>query len=218
MIDASVIVSNNLGTIITTNEFNTQGAVKRMTGLFHTSPNEDIINTAYRENIIPVFPYTASIDQLEGVKKAISLGYKRIAVSVAAADNYLHEKLAELEKAYDVKIYKFGLCSTGIDYDTANIMKEYADVVWSCASKYVKELIEPSAIAQVGIKIPVHVMTKQGWEIIKNHLQNMDNRVDLENIVTDNAIAPVVLNSTKGIKVLSKKDLHNCSDCPRPCV
>ena len=46
----------------------------------------------------------------------------------------------------------------------------------------------------------------------------MDNRVDLENIVTDNAIAPVVLNSTKGIKVLSKKDLHNCSDCPRPCV
>lgn len=218
MIDAAVIVSNNLGTIITTNEFNTQGAVKRMTGLFHTSPNEDIINTAYRENIIPVFPYTASIDQLEGVKKAISLGYKRIAVSVAAADNYLHEKLAELEKAYDVKIYKFGLCSTGIDYDTANIMKEYADVVWSCASKYVKELIEPSAIAQVGIKIPVHVMTKQGWEIIKNHLQNMDNRVDLENIVTDNAIAPVVLNSTKGIKVLSKKDLHNCSDCPRPCV
>lgn len=79
-------------------------------------------------------------------------------------------------------------------------------------------MIEPSAIAQVGIKIPVHVMTKQGWEIIKNHLQNMDNRVDLENIVTDNAIAPVVLNSTKGIKVLSKKDLHNCSDCPRPCV
>lgn len=69
MIDAAVIVSNNLGTIITTNEFNTQGAVKRMTGLFHTSPNEDIINTAYRENIIPVFPYTASIDQLEGVKK-----------------------------------------------------------------------------------------------------------------------------------------------------
>ena len=110
MIDAAVIVSNNLGTIITTNEFNTQGAVKRMTGLFHTSPNEDIINTAYRENIIPVFPYTASIDQLEGVKKAISLGYKRIAVSVAAADNYLHEKLAELEKAYDVKIYRFGLC------------------------------------------------------------------------------------------------------------
>ena len=72
LIDAAVIVSNNLGTIITTNEFNTQGAVKRMTGLFHTSPNKTILERAKEAGIIPVFPYTAIIDQLEGVKKAIS--------------------------------------------------------------------------------------------------------------------------------------------------
>ena len=44
------------------------------------------------------------------------------------------------------KIYKFGLCSTGINEHTAQIMQEYADVVWSCASKNVLEYIEPNAI------------------------------------------------------------------------
>jgi hypothetical protein len=39
LIDAAVIVSNNLGTIITTNASSTQGSVKRMTGLFYTSPS-----------------------------------------------------------------------------------------------------------------------------------------------------------------------------------
>ena len=35
--------------------------------------------------IIPVFPYTAEIDQTAGVKLAIEKGFKRIAVTVAAA-------------------------------------------------------------------------------------------------------------------------------------
>lgn len=219
LIDAAVIVSNNLGTIITTNEFNTQGAVKRMTGLFYTSPDEKIVNTALNSGIIPVFPYTASIDQLEGVKKAIALGYKKIAVSVAAYDNYLHEELSKLEKENNITIYKFGLCSTGINKETAEKMKAYADVIWSCASKYVKELIEPSALAQVGIKIPVHIMTKQGWEIIKNHLLQMNNQHNL-NIISlqEGEEKPVILNSETGIKVIKKKQLKHCSDCPRPCI
>lgn len=218
LIDAAVIVSNNLGTIITTNEFNTQGAVKRMTGLFRTSPNKNIINTAYEEGIIPLFPYTASIDQLEGVKEAIRRGYKRIAVSVAADDNYLLDDIKKLE-VNGIKIYKFALCSTGINEKTANIMKENADVVWTCASKYVTELIEPNAIAQVGIKIPVHIMTAQGWEIVKNHLVFMNDELSKENIeLVKGEEKPVFLNSKDNIKVLKKKQIRKCSDCPNPCV
>lgn len=218
LIDAAVIVSNNLGTIITTNASNTQGAVKRMTGLFYTSPSEKIVDTAIDSKIIPVFPYTANIDQLEGVKKAISLGYKNIAVSVAAGDNYLHKELAELEKD-GVNIYKFGLCSTGIDKETAEIMKDYADVVWTCASKYVTEIIEPNAIAQVGIKIPVHIMTEKGWEIVKNHLKEMNENLNVENVeLKTEDEKPVFLNSSDGIKVLQKKYIRKCTDCPHPCV
>ena len=219
MIDAAVIVSNNLGTIITTNELNTQGAVKRMTGLFHTSPNKTIMQTAEESGIIPVFPYTASIEQLEGVKRAISLGYKRIAVSVASYDNYLHEELTKLEKKHNVKIYKFGLCSTGIDEKTAIIMKNNADVIWSCASKYVKEIIEPSAVAQVGIKIPVHIMTRQGWEIVRNHLEELNKQTNLKDInLQAGKEKPVVLHSQNTLILKRKKDTHKCNDCPNPCV
>jgi len=217
LIDAAVIVSNNLGTIITTNEFNTQGAVKRMTGLFHTSPNKTILERAKEAGIIPVFPYTAIIDQLEGVKKAISLGYKKIAVSVAAQDNKLHRELERLEKENNIKIYKFGLCSTGIDYATAISMRDYADVVWSCASKYVKSEIAPNAILQVGVKIPVYIMTEKGFEIVKNHLQLMNGGESLsdEDIKSQES---VIINSKDGLKVLKKNNIHNCSDCPYPCV
>ncbi len=218
LIDAAVIVSNNLGTIITTNEFNTQGAVKRMTGLFHTATNQTIISEAKKEGIIPVFPHTGIIDQLDGVKKAIRLGYKNIAVSVASFDNYLHKELAALEKEYGVKIYKFGLCSTGIDFDTAVSMRDYADVIWSCASKYVLEEIEPNAIAQVGVKIPVYVMTEQGYDIVRNHLMVTNNGDDLSDIEPEKNNRPVFINQDNGIKVLRKNELHKCHDCPHPCV
>ncbi len=217
MLDAAVIVSNNLGTIITTNETNTQGAVKRMTGLFYTSPSLDIINEASESKIIPVFPYSATIDQVEGVKEAIKRGYKKIAVTFAAKDNELLEQIKELENE-DITIYKFGLCSTGINENTAKMMLENADIVWSCASKYVKELIEPNAIAQVGIKIPVHIMTKKGWDLVRNHLEYMINQ-DIEEVdLVKGEGKTVFLNSDDGIKKLIKKDIRKCSDCPYPCI
>lgn len=217
ILDAAVIVSNNLGTIITTNESNTQGAVKRMTGLFYTSPNEDIVRTALKAQIIPVFPYTARIDQIEGVKVAIKRGYKKIAVTFAASDNALLEQIKELENE-DITIYKFGLCSTGIDEKTAQIMRDNADIVWSCASKYVNDYIEPNAIAQVGIKIPVHIMTKKGWELVRNHLEYMVDQEITEVELIKGEEKPVFLNNKDSIQKLVKKDVKKCSDCPHPCI
>lgn len=218
MLDAAVIVSNNLGTIITTNAFNTQGAVKRMTGLFYTSSSEEIVSEAKKEGIIPVFPYTGAINQLIGVKEAIKKGYKRIAVTFAAHDNKLLELVSNLEKE-GIIIYKFGLCSTGIDEETAKIMRDNADIIWSCASKYVKEYIDCSSVAQVGVKIPVHIMTEKGWNLVKNHLQFMSVNEDLEDIVLcSNDEKPVFLNSENGIKKVYKKELRKCIDCPHPCV
>lgn len=216
LLDAAVIVSNNLGTIITTNSSNTQGAVKRMTGLFYTTPNEEIMNTAKNSDIIPVFPYTGEIDQITGLKEAIKKGYKKIAVTFAANDNTLLRYIKDLEQS-EITIYKFGLCSTGITEQTAKTMQENADIIWSCASKYVKEIIEPNAIAQVGIKIPVHIMTKKGWDLVRNHLELMNN--NLENVsLSTGENKPVLLNSNGTIKKLLKKDIRKCTDCPSPCI
>lgn len=219
LVDAAVIVSNNLGTIITTNDSNTQGAVKRMTGLFYTSPSKTIVENAREAGIIPIFPYTAAINQVAGVKKAIALGYKNIAVTLAANNNYLQEELREIELDNNVNIYKFGLCSTGIDDKTAIIMRDNADIVWSCASKQVKKFIEPNAIAQVGVKIPVHIMTKKGWMLVKNHLYNMSNNLSLNDIqLTSGDEKSIFLSDSGNVKVLKKKDMHICTDCPHPCI
>lgn len=223
LIDAAVIVSNNLGTIITTDFANTQGAVKRMTGLFATSPSKQILKTAYDANIIPLYPHTACIDQPEGVKTAVSLGCKNIAVSVAWEDNVLLEKISALEKD-GITIYKFGVCSTGIDDKTAEIMAKNADLVWSCASKAVLNHITPNSIAQVGVKIPVYIMSEKGWALAKNHLKIVaeDRGEDiqtLENLTLKKGPEkPVILNDANKFKVIPAKNLNPCSDCPHPYV
>lgn len=218
LLEGAVIVSNNLGTIITTDQANTQGAVKRMTGLFYTSPSEVLVKTALKAGIIPVFPYTAQIDQLEGVKKAISLGMKNIAVSVASKENVLLEAIQALENE-NVCIYRFGLCTTGIDEETAMIMAKHADIVWSCASKQVMEHIEPNAIAQVGIKIPVHIMTQKGWYLVKNHLKRTYPDANLQEIVPASGILkPILLNDNGTLKAILKNQAESCEDCPSPCI
>ncbi|MGN0507090.1 MAG: DUF2099 family protein [Lachnospiraceae bacterium] len=219
LVDAAVIVSNNLGTIITTNASATQGAVKRMTGLFYTSPSAKLINRCNEAGIIPVFPYTAEINQIAGVKLAVEKGYKRIAVTLAAQDNCFWKEIELLEKKHSVNIYKFGLCSTGISTDTASAMKKYSDLIWSCASKAVKELIEPNAIAQVGLRIPVHIMTSNGWDMVKNHLKAKPLLVDLDSIsLSAGEEKPILINQPNGISCIRKADISDCVDCPHPCV
>jgi putative methanogenesis marker protein 8 len=222
LIDAAVIVSNNLGTIITTNQSNTQGAVKRMTGLFATSPSKELLDTAAKACIIPVFPHTATIDQLEGVKKAIALGYTKIAVSVAWQDNSI---LAEIDKlqANGITIYKFALCSTGLKDEVAGAIMKYADLVWACSSLAVKKYIEPNAVAQVGLKIPVYILTENGWSLVKNHLCELSSRrgqpINLDSVELIKGQQRTVIYNDAGHFTASKKDsLQPCTDCPYPCI
>ncbi len=219
LVDAAVIVSNNLGTIITTNASATQGAVKRMTGLFYTSPSAELMDRCAEAGILPVFPYTAEIDQVAGVRLAIEKGYRRIAVTVAAQDNCLWPEIAWLEREHSVQIYKFGLCSTGISSETAAYMRQYSDLVWSCASKAVREQIEPNAIAQVGLRIPVYIMTEKGWDIVRRHLKALPLNADLDSVtLRSGADRPILINQPGGITCIRKADVKGCVDCPTPCV
>ncbi len=218
-VDAAVIVSNNLGTIITTNASATQGAVKRMTGLFYSSPSEELNETAKEAGIIPVYEHFANIDQLEGVKAAIELGYKNIAVSIAADDNILHKDFVKLEEEFGVNIYRFGLCSTGISEETAKVMMEDADVIWACASKWVREYVQPNAIAQVGVKIPVSIMTEDGYKLVSAHLARLNLDCDLATIVPQKGEnKPVFLSGANGIVCVPDKEVFDCADCPTPCI
>ena len=219
LVDAAVIVSNNLGTIITTNASGTQGAVKRMTGLFYTSPSAELTERCSEAGIIPVFPYTAEIDQAAGVRMAVEKGFRRIAVTLAAKDNIRWPEIEAIERENGVLIYKFGLCSTGISDDTAAAMQDHTDLVWSCASRAVREYIEPKAVAQVGLRIPVHIMTQRGWEIVKQHLQAQPHTADLDSVtLSAGEDKPILANRHDGIACIRRADIKGCIDCPYPCV
>jgi putative methanogenesis marker protein 8 len=178
-IDCMVQVCDGVGTVITSSPESTQGVGAVMTGTFYTTPIERLIERCYEEDVFPVFPETANIDQRIGVEAAIRLGKKKIAVSTAADYNRSLAEIAKLEKD-DVEIYKFALCSTGIDEKTARIMAEYSDIAWSCASKYAREIIAPKSLIQIGTKIPAYVMTQRGWNIAKNRLLTIDPNIRYE--------------------------------------
>jgi len=172
-LECTVQVCDGVGTVITFNPESSQGVGAVMTGTFYTTPIDGLIERCYKEGVFPVFPETANIDQLTGVRAALRLGKKKIAVTTAADYNRDLAEIAELEKD-DIEIYKFALCSTGIDKQTAEIMANYSDITWSCASKYAREIIAPKSLVQIGLKIPVYVMTERGWDIAKNRLLAID--------------------------------------------
>lgn len=219
MLDASVIVSNNLGTVITSSPETTQGVVKRMTGLFYTTTSPAVVKSAFEENVMPVYPYTGKIDQIEGLKHAVKMGYQKISVSVAAKDNHQLKQISAFEND-DLTIYKFALCATGIDDETARIMANHADVVWSCASKPVREIVAPNALAQIGIKIPVFIMSQRGWELVTPRIQSIDPSFAVDKVqLNKGEDMPIIYNNAAGLSLMPYKQLEQkCVDCPSPCI
>ena len=219
VIDASVIVSNNLGTVVTSSPGTTQGVVRRMTGLFYTTASPAATKNAFAEGIVPVFPFTGKIDQVGGLKHAVGMGYKNISVSVAAGDNSRLAELAGLERD-DLTIYRFGLCATGISDETAISMAEHADIVWSCASKPVREIVAPKALLQIGIKIPVFILSRRGWELVKPRIRAIDSAFDLDAVRLNSGEEMMILhNGPSGLSLMKRKELDDtCVDCPSPCI
>ncbi|MBU1975689.1 MAG: DUF2099 family protein [Nanoarchaeota archaeon] len=171
--EVGIQVCDGVGTVITTSPQSSQGVGAVMTGTFFTTPIRDLVRRCYEEGVYPVCPETADIDQVEGVRSAILLGHNKIAVTTAAEANRDLGKISELEME-GIEIYKFALCSTGIEKETAEVMAEHADLAWTCASKHAREVIAPSALIQVGLKIPAYVMTQRGWELVKSRLLAID--------------------------------------------
>lgn len=219
--ECAVQVCDGVGTVVTLDSESSQGVGAVMTGTFYTTPIEGLIEGCYQENVLPVFPETADIDQIAGVKAALRLGKKKIAVTTASDYNRNLDKIGELERG-DIEIYRFALCSTGIDEETARAIAEHSDIAWSCASKYAKEVIEPRSLLQIGLKIPVYVMTQRGWDIVRNRVLAIDPTIekDLENLTLDQGeryfIAhkgpdQLIVRPTSEIK-------YDLVDTPRPLV
>jgi len=178
-IDAAVVVCEGAGTVIVDKPEIIQGIGARMHSVFFTTPINGIMNKL-KDNGCHILSSCASIDQLEGVKKAASLGYKNIAVTINASMNESFSLLRQIEKSLNISIISLAICTTGINQQRIKEISKYADLAWSCASTSLREVIAQRAIVQVSKKIPVFVLTKKGLSFLscysseKELIQNLD--------------------------------------------
>ncbi len=170
VIDCAVIVCEGCGTVIVTNPELVQGIGGRVSGFLSTTPIDKIIDEVGVENVLN--PKNAEIDQVKGTLKAIEKGYKKIAVTVVSSRDA--ERLKKIEKEHEkVKVYVFAVHLTGISKKDVESLFEHADVITSCASKYVREIGDKRKIFKVGESIPIYATTKDGIDFLIKRIEKI---------------------------------------------
>lgn len=168
LIDCAVVVCDGAGSVITWNPELVQGIGARMNGLLKTTPIPEVIERI-RANGGEVLEQPR-IDQISAVKKALKMGFKRIAVTVIGPMAYTIKELREIEKENGIEIAIFSTCNTLVPEEYLEYI-EMADIVCASASKLILERIGPKALMQLGIHIPVFVLTKLGKKIVLRYLE-----------------------------------------------
>jgi len=169
-IDAAVVVCDGAGTIITESGKIVQAIGARMNSLLVTSPIKEIRDHLKLAGCCLISDI-ASIDQIRGVERAIQSGYKRIAVTVCGHDSDKFKAIRKLESS-GISITILSVCTTGISQANAQEIKDYADIVWSCASLDIRRTIGPEALLQISKQIPVFILTKRGIDFVSSYAEN----------------------------------------------
>ena len=185
-IDCAVMVCEGCGTVIITESEMAQGVGGRVSGLVETSPIPEVIAGIGKDNVVDA--ETAIIDQIEGVKLAISKGFKRIAVTIALPEDA--QKINQLKKEYpDIDIYVFVVHTSKRSPEEARILFDGCDVATGCASKNMREIGEKESLKTVGQSIPIFSKTEAGKKFIEMRL----DKIGGEKPKKDNAKIPYPL-------------------------
>ncbi len=173
LLDATVTACDGAGTVISKNPTLIQGMGGRMSGLVETEPIEGVISGITKRGGIVLDPSTAKIDPVAGVKKAAEIGYKNIAVTVTSAE--VAKGLREIEVELGLDLIIIGVHATSTSKEDALILLKNTDIVTSCASKNVRELVRP--LAQVGTAVPLFALTQKGKELVIERAKEVRNPI-----------------------------------------
>lgn len=167
VVDCAIMVLEGCGTIIITESEIAQGVGGRVSALIETTPIPEVINKIGKEFILD--SKNATINQPKGIKKAIELGYKNIAVTIATVEDI--QAIEEIKKENpDVNIYIFVVHTSKLTKNDAEILFKNCDVITACASKYVREIGKKDSLKTVGQSIPIYANTKKGKEFLEMRL------------------------------------------------
>jgi len=172
LIDCAVVVCEGTGTVITSNGELVQSIGARLTGIVKTSPVEEIIQRIKASDGVVLDEATARIDQLEGVKRAFDLGFRRVAASVASFQSKTISDIRKLRTRPDQDVLVFSVCNTcARRQDLKHIAN--ADIVCASASNLLRTVIGKKSLMQVGVTIPVYAVTKKGKKHILVYLEEL---------------------------------------------
>ncbi|PAV12232.1 hypothetical protein ASJ81_07330 [Methanosarcina spelaei] len=192
LLDTTVTACEGAGTVISNNPTLVQGMGGRMSGLVETEPIDAIINGIQERGGIVLDPSTAKMDPIAGVKKAAELGYKKIAVTAAFAATA--KELRKLEAELGLDLIVIGVHVTGLSREEAENLVENSDIVTSCASKPIRDIVKP--LAQVGTAVPLFALTQKGKELV------IERAKDIQSPILINTMALPVLPDHKQPKEL----------------
>ncbi len=172
LIEAAVTVCDGAGTVITSNPSLIQGMGGWISGLVETDPIPEVLAGIEEREGTVLDPKIALIDQVAGAKLAANR-FSKFAVTVADADTA--EELRRLEKERNVQILIVGVHLTGIGEDEADRLVAAADIVTSCASKFIREKVRP--LVQVGTAVPLFGLTRWGKEVLVERAKEVDRPI-----------------------------------------
>lgn len=166
VIETTVTVCDGAGTVVTDRPELVQGIGMAMSALLETSPLPEVIRKLEERGAVVLDPSTARMDQVEGVRKALSLGYRKIGVTVMGPEAPLIEELRRMEKEAGATLLIIVIHTTGVGEELVpHLLK--ADMVHACASKVVRERIGPLARASFGKSIPAYALTELGERVLR---------------------------------------------------
>ncbi len=169
LVDCAVIVCEGAGTVITTNSKLVQGIGARLTGIISTSPIQKTFEHVKANKGIILNETHARIDQVEGAKRAFDFGFKRVAVSVAGFQAKAISEIRDFAENAKADVLIFSVCNTCVHRTQLKCIVE-ADIVCAGASKLLRTEIGTSALMQLGVTIPVYILTDKGKRLVLDYL------------------------------------------------
>jgi len=176
LVDCAVVVCEGAGTVITHNGELVQSIGAQLTGIIKTSPIKEIIEHVEADGGVVLDKASARIDQVEGVKRAFDLGFKRVAVSVAGFQAKAISEIRKFEASAGLDVLVFSVCNTCVgNADVRHIAK--ADAACASASSILRTQIGNKALLQLGVTIPVYALTEKGKRLILAYLTEFEDKL-----------------------------------------
>jgi putative methanogenesis marker protein 8 len=167
LVDAAVMVCEGAGTVVATRQEVLQAIGAHMTGLVKTEPIKEIQEGLLERGCI-LLDREGTMDQIRGFEMAVAAGFKKIAVTIAGSRAVDAQALQERGAEIGLRPIILTVHTTGISVNEAQALAESCDLVWSCASRAVREEAGKRALMQIGISIPVFALSQEGKRLILN--------------------------------------------------